>query len=613
MGWAAGGAGVPERIGQYTVERELGAGGMGTVYLARSRGGRSVAVKVARPELAADPHFRARFRAEVEAARKVGGFHTASVVDADPDAAAPWLATAYIAGPTLAGLLAEQGPMDEPRLRMLGAALAEALQAIHACGLIHRDLKPGNIIMADDGPRVLDFGIARAVENTRLTSTGAAFGTPGYLAPEQAQGGEVGSAADVFALGVVLIAAAGGSAFGEGTPMGLMYRSVHEPPDLSALPRGIRPAVAECLAKDPAQRPTLERLLDHFAPDTAADNALPQAPYPPTVPAPAVPAALPEPTTADTPAALPEPTTADSPANAPAAAPIGPATDPATDPATGPAADPAVHAATDPAVHAATGPAVHAPTGPAVHAAVTAPSAGGALANAATVSAAPRPAGESTGPSQEPGDRGSATTPPPPPKNFTARYTASALAALLVVGGAAFATYKLNGSGSGNTPVPKATHKLIAPDTVAGGAFELKEYGSPEWTGATTDPSGETDFTATYTGTELSPRFREMKISGSYGHFKDPEQERDSMMRATTVTGQETVHSSQKERPPGADVEFNCQTVESAAYGTKTVCGWGDASTVGYIEFGNSDTYYSPGYVASVAHKIRSDIRKPNT
>ncbi|MFF4501447.1 RodZ domain-containing protein [Streptomyces sp. NPDC001401] len=261
------GADLPRRIGVYTVERELGAGGMGTVYLARSRGGRAVAVKVARPELAADPHFRARFRAEVEAARRVGGFHTAPVVDADPDAEAPWLATAYIPGPTLAELIKRQGPMGEEQLRSLGAALAEALQAVHACGLVHRDLKPGNIIMADDGPRVLDFGIARAVESTRLTATGAAFGTPGYLAPEQAQGDEVGGAADVFALGAVLVAAAGGSAFGTGTPMGLMYRSVHEPADLSALPGELRSLVAACLSKDPAGRPTPEALLGSLGPD----------------------------------------------------------------------------------------------------------------------------------------------------------------------------------------------------------------------------------------------------------------------------------------------------------------------------------------------------------
>ncbi|MFB7452529.1 serine/threonine-protein kinase [Streptomyces sp. NPDC056194] len=237
---------------------------MGTVYLARSRGGRAVAVKVARPELASDPSFRARFRAEVAAARQVGGFHTAQVVDADPEAEAPWLATAYIPGPTLSGLVTAEGPMDEKRLRSLGAALAEALEAIHACGLVHRDLKPGNIVMASDGPRVLDFGIARALESTRLTATGSAFGTPGYLAPEQALGEEVTGAADVFALGAVLVAAAGGRPFGEGTPMGLMYRSVHEAPDLRAVPEALRPLVGRCLAKDPAERPTPDAIMDEL-------------------------------------------------------------------------------------------------------------------------------------------------------------------------------------------------------------------------------------------------------------------------------------------------------------------------------------------------------------
>ncbi|WP_137995114.1 serine/threonine-protein kinase [Streptomyces exfoliatus] len=276
-------------IGTYEIEHKLGEGGMGTVYLARSRGGRAVAVKVARPELAADPAFRARFRAEVEAARTVGGFHTAQVVDADPEADAPWLATAYIPGPTLAGLVATEGPLPERRLRGLGAALAEALEAIHACGLVHRDLKPGNIVMAADGPRVLDFGIARALESTRLTATGAAFGTPGYLAPEQALGEEVTGAADVFALGAVLVAAAGGRPFGGGTPMGLMYRTVHEDPDLSSVPAGpLRELVAACLAKNPEDRPTPGRILDALASEAAepADAPAPDAPAP-DAPAPA--------------------------------------------------------------------------------------------------------------------------------------------------------------------------------------------------------------------------------------------------------------------------------------------------------------------------------------
>ncbi|MFB8122716.1 protein kinase [Streptomyces bacillaris] len=311
MEHGADGSRLPERIGGYTVERELGSGGMGTVYLARSRGGRAVAVKVARPELASDPHFRERFRAEVAAARSVGGFHTAPVVDADPAAEAPWLATAYVPGPTLSALLEAEGPMDEARLRRLGAALAEALAAIHGCGLVHRDLKPGNIVMASDGPRVLDFGIARALESTRLTATGAAFGTPGFLAPEQAQGLEVGGAADVFALGAVLVAAAGGSAFGAGTPMGLMYRSVHEPADLGAVPEGLRPVVRACLAKEPERRPTPAQLLDLFAPEATPYTATeaypataPEAvPYTPSAPeaapyAPSAPGAVPHPPSA---------------------------------------------------------------------------------------------------------------------------------------------------------------------------------------------------------------------------------------------------------------------------------------------------------------------------
>ncbi|MEU2250132.1 serine/threonine-protein kinase [Streptomyces sp. NPDC019224] len=334
MAYGTDGAGLPEKVGGYAVERELGAGGMGVVYLARSRGGRAVAVKVARPELAADPHFRTRFRAEVEAARSVGGFHTAPVVDADPDAPAPWLATAYIPGPTLAALVGAEGPMDEARLRQLGAALAEALAAIHRCGLVHRDLKPGNIIMAADGPRVLDFGIARALESTRLTATGVAFGTPGFLAPEQAQGLEVGGAADVFALGAVLVAAAGGSAFGAGTPMGLMYRSVHEEPDLQAVPEGVRGVVAACLEKEPGRRPGPEALLDLFVPGGPApapavppepvDAIPPQHSRPPADPAPPPPAYPPVAPTTPYPSPYPPAAAVPNPYASPSPSPYGP-------------------------------------------------------------------------------------------------------------------------------------------------------------------------------------------------------------------------------------------------------------------------------------------------
>ncbi|WP_142144395.1 serine/threonine-protein kinase [Streptomyces sp. SLBN-31] len=277
-----------QRIGSYVIEGVLGEGGMGTVYLARSRGGRPVAVKVAKPELARDPGFGDRFRAEINAARAVGGFHTAPVVDSDADAPTPWLATAYVPGPTLAQLLVEQEPMGEEALRKLGLALAEALQAIHDCGLVHRDLKPGNIIMSSDGPRVVDFGIARAVEGARLTTTGFAVGTPGFLAPEQADGLPVSPAADVFALGAVLIAAAGGSAFGEGPAATLMYRSVHHAPNLSALPSALRDIVADCMAKPPQQRPTPSQLLDRLA---SLEQQRP-AVYEPTLFAPAVPLPL---------------------------------------------------------------------------------------------------------------------------------------------------------------------------------------------------------------------------------------------------------------------------------------------------------------------------------
>ncbi|MDT0405214.1 MULTISPECIES: serine/threonine-protein kinase [Streptomyces] len=250
------------RIGDYSIERKLGSGGMGSVYLGRSRSGRAVAIKVIRPEYAADPRFRDRFRKEVEAARRVGGFHTAAVVDADPDAAQPWMASAYVKGPTLAEAVARRGPLDETGLRSLAAALAEALEAIHGCGLVHRDLKPGNIILAEDGPRVLDFGIAQALEGTRLTVDGAAVGTPGFIAPEQVLGHAITGACDVFALGAVLVAAAGGSAFGEGSPYGLMYRAVHDTPDVTALPAALRPLVEACLHKEPEQRPSPRRLLD---------------------------------------------------------------------------------------------------------------------------------------------------------------------------------------------------------------------------------------------------------------------------------------------------------------------------------------------------------------
>ena len=267
------GADDPRTIGSYEIVGKLGEGGMGTVYKGRSRGGRAVAVKVAKAELGADPDFRARFRIEIEAAQRVGGFHTAQVIDADPDAVPPWMTTAFIPGRTLATAIGEDGPMDEQRLCSLGAALAEALQAIHGNDLVHRDLKPANIILSDDGPRVLDFGIARALEGTRFTNTHVSVGTPGFFSPEQVQGDrEIGPPADVFALGAVLVHAAGGRPFGEGDSMTLMYRAVHNEPNLSALPVTLRPLVASCMDKEPDRRPTPEQILAHVAPHPGAGS-----------------------------------------------------------------------------------------------------------------------------------------------------------------------------------------------------------------------------------------------------------------------------------------------------------------------------------------------------
>lgn len=254
----------PRMVGHYRLEARLGSGGFGDVYLGRSPGGRLVAVKRLRERAAADPQFRRRFAAEMEAARRVGGFHTAQVVDADADATPPYLVTAYIPGPTLAQVIAEHGPLPESSLRVLGAGLAEALEAIHAAGLIHRDLKPSNVLIAHDGPRVIDFGIARTTDGATVTGSGTVLGTPTFMAPEQARGLVLTPACDVFNLGLVLCHAAGGPPFGEGSTAAVIYRVVHEEPDISALPVALREPVAACLAKDPGDRPTPAELLAVF-------------------------------------------------------------------------------------------------------------------------------------------------------------------------------------------------------------------------------------------------------------------------------------------------------------------------------------------------------------
>ena len=251
----------PRSVGEFQLRARLGAGGMGRVYLGYSPAGRAVAVKVVHSELARDAEFRHRFGREVAAARAVGGMYTAPVVAAGLDDDPPWLATAYVPGPPLANVVARHGALPELAVWRLGAGLAEALRAVHACGLVHRDLKPANVLLAADGPHVIDFGISRAFDGTQLTAVGMVVGTPGYMSPEQAEGALVGPASDVFSLGCVLAFAASGNApFGGGSAASVLYRVVTGRPDLTSVPEKLREVISACLAKDPKQRPELAAL-----------------------------------------------------------------------------------------------------------------------------------------------------------------------------------------------------------------------------------------------------------------------------------------------------------------------------------------------------------------
>ncbi|MFJ5225339.1 PQQ-binding-like beta-propeller repeat protein [Streptomyces sp. NPDC088400] len=351
----------PRRIGPFEVLGRLGAGGMGLVYLARSASGRRVAIKTVRTELAEDQLFRVRFTREVEAARAVSGFYTAAVVDADPRAAVPWLATAYVPAPSLEEIVSECGPMPAQAVRWLAAGIAEALQSIHGASLVHRDMKPSNVLVVEDGPRVIDFGIASGASNTRLTMTNVAVGTPAYMSPEQARDSRsVTGASDIFSLGSTLVFAATGHAPYRGAnPVETVFMLLREGPDLEGLPDELRPLIESCMQMDAGLRPTPADLQSQLAPHlfasggddsgtasawlpdsatamierrraggrTAPAAARPAKPASPAVPPPPPhqPAPVPAPASAPSDMASPSPAQAPSPAQSPASSLASPA------------------------------------------------------------------------------------------------------------------------------------------------------------------------------------------------------------------------------------------------------------------------------------------------
>ncbi|MFF4364506.1 serine/threonine-protein kinase [Streptomyces sp. NPDC001594] len=269
----------PAHIGPFRVLAELGQGGMGRVLLAVARDGRLVAVKQVHPELAEDAGFRARFRREVAASRKVSGAYTAAVMDADTEAEEPWLASVFIPGPTLSQALDAAGPLPAEAVRLLAAGLVQALTDVHRAGLVHRDLKPSNVLLAEDGVRVIDFGIARAAEGyTKLTHTGAMVGSPPFMAPEQVRGLPLTSAADVFSLGSTLVmASTGRPPFAGPSVPSVLYNVAHCAPDLDAVPQALRSFIESCLAKEPAERPSPRELLTALGTMTPTSRPWPEA------------------------------------------------------------------------------------------------------------------------------------------------------------------------------------------------------------------------------------------------------------------------------------------------------------------------------------------------
>lgn len=277
--------GDPTQLGPYTLLGRLGRGGMGQVFLGRSPGGHLIAIKAIHAEFAGDAGFRMRFSREVAAVRRVSGLYTAQLVDADTEGSTVWLATAYVAGASLADAVVTHGPLPEASVLGLAAGVAESLTDIHKAGLVHRDLKPQNVLLGHDGPRVIDFGISRAAEEGSLTQTGMLLGSPGFMSPEQAEGGRVGPESDVFSLGAVLaFAATGEGPFGTGSAPALVYRVVHGTPRLETLPRQLQDLVRRCLARDPAERPTPAMLLEELGGALPAMDWLPAGLRSPTDP-----------------------------------------------------------------------------------------------------------------------------------------------------------------------------------------------------------------------------------------------------------------------------------------------------------------------------------------
>ncbi|MFD5436313.1 serine/threonine-protein kinase [Kitasatospora sp. NPDC127067] len=265
----------PGEVGGYRLHARLGAGGMGRVYLSYTPGGRPVALKTVRPEFAQDTEFRWRFAQEVANARRIHGLYTAQVIDSGADADVPWLATAYVPGPSLQQVVREHGVLPVRTVLLLMGGIAEALQAIHGAAVVHRDLKPANVLIAADGPRVIDFGIARAADAVALTGTGFRIGSPAFMAPEQALGRPATPATDVFALGSLAAYTAGGTQpFGEGPETTVLYRVVNEQPDLGHVPDDLHALLLRCLAKQPEDRPTPAEIIEAARNHPAAGGGL---------------------------------------------------------------------------------------------------------------------------------------------------------------------------------------------------------------------------------------------------------------------------------------------------------------------------------------------------